>query len=138
MRASTLKVVVGDATYYIDDPKLSDGLKASISAVNETEPLARILHRDRINLDRAKDREKFAAAAGTRAEDLNEVRDRVLDFLAPAPPPSARRRRRRSRGAQEALALLDAPDLLDRLRAVIRAWGTPASWRCQSWSFSFC
>jgi hypothetical protein len=128
MRASTLKVVVGPVTYHVDDPKLSDGLKASISAITEEPsddgPLSRILHRDRINLDRARDREKFAAKAGTNANDLDEVRDRVLDFLAPASPlgedvpgetdPALR---------EHALALLDAPDLFAQLGQVIRALG---------------
>jgi hypothetical protein len=52
MRTSTLKVVIGDVTYHVDDPKLGDGLKATVSVVKEGEPLARILHRHRFNLSR--------------------------------------------------------------------------------------
>jgi hypothetical protein len=128
MRASTLKVTVGPLTYHVDDPKLDGGLKASISTITEEPsddgPISRILHRDRINLDRARDREKFAEKAGTDASDLDDVRDRVLDFLAPASPlgedapgevdPALR---------EHALALLDAPDVFAQLGHVIRALG---------------
>jgi hypothetical protein len=123
-----LKVVVGSVTYHVDDPKLSDSLKASVSAIAEEPsddgPLSRILHRDRINLDRARDREKFAERAGTDAGDLDDVRDRVLDFLTPTArlgedtpgevDPALR---------EHALALLDAPDLFAQLGQVIRSLG---------------
>ena len=60
MRDSTLMVALDGVTYLIDDPKLADGLKATISAYTDdtneqteqgTGP--RLLRRDRINLDRA-------------------------------------------------------------------------------------
>jgi hypothetical protein len=127
MRASTLKVIVNDVSYHVDDPKLSDGLKASVSAIVEdaTEggPLSRILHRDRLNLDRARDREKFAEAAGTRPDDLLEVRDRILDFLAPSTTADEPAEEVDPAVRADALALLDAPDVLDRLGADIRGFG---------------
>src|SRR5687768_8853348 len=68
MRASTLRLVVGDVTYLMDDPKADNGIKASISAVRDevtvTGSLSRILHCDRINLDKAREREAFAERAG--------------------------------------------------------------------------
>src|SRR5215216_5810676 len=92
MLASTLKVVAGDVTYLVDDPRADNGIKASISVVrNETTegaPVARILHCDRINLDRAKERETFAEKAGTDPAELIEVRSRLLDLLAPVARPT--------------------------------------------------
>src|SRR5215213_9650345 len=128
MRGSTLKVTIGDVIYHIDDPKPGDGLKATVSAIQEEQTekgsVSRILHRHRFNLDKDGERQKFAEKAGTYASDLDEVRDRVLDFLAPAPPlgeepsgetdPAVR---------EEALALLAAPDVLDQLGKAIQALG---------------
>jgi len=128
MRGSTLKVTIGDVIYHIDDPKPGDGLKATVSAIQEEQTekgsVSRILHRHRFNLDKDGERQKFAEKAGTYASDLDEVRDRVLDFLAPAPPlgeepsgetdPAVR---------EEALALLAAPDLLDQLGNAIQVLG---------------
>ena len=61
--------------------------------------------------------------------DLDEVRDRVLDFLAPAAPLGEDAAGDRSRGPRGALALLDAPDLLDRSARPSRRSATPATWR---------
>ncbi len=128
MRGSVLKVVVGSTTYYVDDPRVSEGLKATVSAVVEDPtpdgPVTRLLRRDRLNLDRARDRERFAEAAGIGPDDLNAVRDRVLDFLAPGyaatdqPPPEVDAA---TQGA--ARALLEAPDLLDRVEWAVRGLG---------------
>jgi hypothetical protein len=124
MRTSTLKVAIGDVTYYIDDPKLGDGLKATVSVVKEGEPLARILHRHRFNLDSASARDKFAAAAGTTADDLLEVRDRVLDFLAPVPPPSDEPAPEIDPAVHAAAeTLLTDPKLLARLRDTVAGLG---------------
>jgi predicted RNA-binding Zn-ribbon protein involved in translation (DUF1610 family) len=128
MIASTLKVVAGGVTYLVDDPRSDNGIKASISVVRDeaTEggPLSRILHCDRINLDRAKERQAFAAAASTDPAHLIEVRSRLLDPLTPdtnladdtsesAEPEVVER----------AMVLLDDPTLLTRLGETIRAAG---------------
>ena len=91
----------------------------------ERAALSRILHRDRINLDRARDREKFAAAAGT---DARRPRSRSATASSTSWPRPRRWRGRTERQIdaavrEEALALLDAPDLLDRLGEAIRALG---------------
>jgi hypothetical protein len=128
MLASTLKVVLDDITYLVDDPKPGEGLKATVSAITEqlsedgTAPLIR--HRDRINLDRARDRENFAKAAETDPNDLLEVRDRVLDFLTPVALPNDQPRPDIDDAVRDdALTLLDASDLLDRLRKTLVALG---------------
>ncbi len=124
MRADTLKIVIGEAAYYVDDPRPGDGVKATVSVVMEGEPLARPLHRDRLNLDSAKARDKFAKEAGTDPDDLNEVRDRVLDFLAPAAPSSAETSDETDpEVSKAAMALLDAPNVLDQVRTAIAALG---------------
>jgi hypothetical protein len=128
MHAYTLEVVVGEVTYRVDDPKPGNGLRATVSVmVEETHDgkgLSRILHRDRINLDRARERETFAERAGTTAADLNEVRDRVLEFLVPASPLGEEPPEEADPAVRaEALALLAAPDLLTQLGAAIRALG---------------
>ena len=64
--------LVGDVTYLVDDPRADNGIKASISVVGDETmdagTLTRIRHCDRINLDKAKERETFAEArfASTR------------------------------------------------------------------------
>lgn len=126
MAGSTLKVAVGATTYFVDDPKGGDGLKATASAVADggEGDVARILHRDRLNLDRARDRGVFAAAADTDPADLLQVRDRVLDFLAPTPAAAGDGVPDDGEVAVAAAReLLAAPELLDRAEAVVRALG---------------
>jgi len=124
MRGDVLTARVGGMVYYAEEPKQANGLVATVSAIREEGKVAHIIHRDRINLDRAKDRVRFADAAGTDAADLNDVRDRLLDFLvpgegaAPAAPaelnPAVR---------QAAIDLLAAPDILERAGRTIAALG---------------
>src|SRR5215216_404247 len=128
MRTSTLKVPISDVVYHIDDPKPGDGLKATVSAIQEEQteqgPVSRILHRHRFNLDKDGDRQKFAEKAGTDVHDLDEVRDRVLDFLAPASPLGDEEPTETDPATRDAaLALLDASDLLDTLGKTIQALG---------------
>lgn len=128
MPASTLKVIVADVVYHVDDPKFDNGLKATVTAIGEevTEngPIPRILHRDRINLDRAREREKFAEQAGTLTADLNEIRDRVIDFLVPSSPLGEEPSGQVDQVVRDqAIALLFDPDQLDRLGDAIRVLG---------------
>jgi hypothetical protein len=128
MLASTLKVVAGDVTYLVDDPRSDNGIKASISVVRDetTEggALSRILHCDRINLDRAKERGAFAAAAGTDPAHLIEVRSRLLDLLTPvANPADDTPEPAEPEVVERAMALLDDPAFLTRLGETIRARG---------------
>ncbi|MDQ3692777.1 MAG: hypothetical protein M3464_04020 [Chloroflexota bacterium] len=127
MASSTLKVVVGSTIYFVDDPKAGEGLKATVSAVVDEGPdgsISRIRHRDRLNLDRARDRTAFAQAAGTDAGDLNQVRDRVLDFLAPPPQAATDEPAEdEAESRQAAEELLTAPDLLGLVEQVIRDLG---------------
>jgi hypothetical protein len=129
MRGSTHKVVVSGATYLIDNPHDDNGIKASISAVSEEStaqgvPTTRTLHCDRINLDRAKDRETFAAKAGTDPAHLIEIRSRLLDLLTPvANPADTMPEPAEPEVVEWAMALLDDPTLLTRLGETIRASG---------------
>jgi hypothetical protein len=121
-------VALDGVTYHIDDPKLADGLKATISAYEneQTEPGTgpHLAHRDRINLDRDSEREKFAQKAGTNPAHLNDVRDRILDLLTPVARPADETLEPAPPDVvEQALALLDDPALLTRFGQTIRAGG---------------
>src|SRR5215218_6705755 len=92
MRGSTFRHQVGSITYLIDAPRLDVGVNATISAVREETSergaVSRILHCDRINLDKAREREAFAEKAGTDPEHLRDIRARLLDFLASSERPT--------------------------------------------------
>jgi hypothetical protein len=129
MLANTLTVVAGTVTYRVDDPRIDNGIKATISAEREETtaqgaPYSRTLYCDRITLDKVKERETFAERAGTDAADLLEVRRRLLDLLTPAARPVDDTPEPVDREVEEAaLALLDDPHLLRRFSETISARG---------------
>jgi hypothetical protein len=128
MLASTLRLTIGDVIYLVDDPRADSGIKASISAVREEQteggPLSHILHCDRINLDRAKERQAFAAAAVTDPAHLLEIRSRLLDLLTPVANPADDTPEPVDAAViAQAMALLDDPQVLDRFGTDLRAFG---------------
>src|SRR5439155_222793 len=72
--------------YQAEQPQLGEGLKVTLTA--HTADGKR--HRDRLNLDRASVCRHFAEAAGIAPEDLQVVRDLLMDALMPPPgePPA--------------------------------------------------
>ncbi len=121
MRADLFDLSLGDVTYRIEEPVLRDGLRATLTVLDAGD-LPR--HSDRVNLDRASARQRFAEVAGVPVGDLLTVRTTLLARLAPPPDETAT-------GAGQALAeddpaalaLLDAPDLLDRAATAVGALG---------------
>jgi hypothetical protein len=122
MRSDVLDVVVQDRTYRIEDPVFRDGLRATVSLVVADQLVAS----DRINLDRERDRRRFAERAGhpDLARELLLVRERVLDYLAgPPPPPRDEDASLDAETLAAGLALLDDPRLLERVRETVAALG---------------
>lgn len=122
MRADVFEIVIHDVTYRIEGPLLRGGLQATVTAIIDGQVLAS----DRINLDRERDRRRFAERAGNAAvaADLLLVRERLLDELA-GPPASERDQDERPdpEALAAGLALLDAPRLLDRVTETVAALG---------------
>ncbi len=121
MRADLLDVPIGALVYRTEEPHLRDGLKVTVTVLDAD---GRPRHADRLNLDRAAARQRFAEAAGVPAADLLIVRTTLMAALTPpdgaagaagAPPVAA--------DDPAALALLDAPDLLDCMAATVQALG---------------
>lgn len=128
--SSTYKVVCGSTIYLVDSAKDDGGLKASIRVGREETtaqgaPIFRTVHQDRINLDQAKARQKFADEAGTDAADLLEVCSRLRDYLTPASSSAEEPSEPADADViAQAMALLEDPQLLTRLgEEVIRASG---------------
>lgn len=122
MRSDIVEIVVHGVTYRIEEPIVRDGLRATVTALVDGQALAT----DRLNLDRERDRRRFAERAGNPAlaDDLLLVRERVLEYLA-GPPPAASEANKTLDGEvlAAALALLDDPQLLDRVRETVAALG---------------
>jgi hypothetical protein len=128
MLASTLKVSFGDLTYLVDDPRADNGIKACISVVRdeatERGPVSRILHCDRLNLDRAKERAAFVETAGVDPAHLLEIRSRLLDLLTPVAHPADDTPKAADPAmVEQALALLDDSTLLDQFGTDLQALG---------------
>ena len=129
MRGSTHKIVVSGTTYLIDNPQDDNGIKATISAVTEETtaqciPTTRTLHCDRMNLDKVRERETFAAKAGTDPAHRIESRARLLDLLTPVASPTDEMPEPASPEVVErATALLHDPQLLTRLGETVRVSG---------------
>jgi hypothetical protein len=110
------ETTIGAITYRVESLELKDGLRATVSAFNaKGEPVAV----DRLTLDRAKDRERFAEAAGLDLKDLVTVRETAMDQLAGVPADDNVTDAILTPEALEAgQCLLDTPDLL------AQAWKT--------------
>lgn len=122
MRSDIVEVVVRGITYRIEEPLVRDGLRATVTALVDGQVLAT----DRLNLDRERDRRRFADRAGNPAlaDDLILVRERLLEYLA-GPPPAASEADETLDGEAlaTALALLDDRQLLDRVTETVAALG---------------
>jgi len=116
--------IVGDITYRLESPKIKDGLRATVTAYDaKGEPV----YSDRLNLDRAKNRERFAEAAGVNATDLLTVRETTMQQLTGAPAGDGEANATPTEEATEAgLRLLEAPDLLDQAWQTVQALGYTA------------
>lgn len=121
MRADLLDVPIGAVVYRTEEPQLRDGLKVTVTVLDAD---GCSLHADRLNLDRAPARQRFAEAAGVPVADLLILRTTLMTALTPpagevgavgAPPVAA--------DDPAALALLDAPDLMDHMAATVQALG---------------
>jgi hypothetical protein len=113
-------IPIGERTYRVEEPLQRDGLRATVSLLDLS---GAPIHTDRLNLDRAKDRSRFAAEAHVDPGDLLQVWNDVLNYLSASPtadPPTAVAD---ATTQQAARALLEAPDLLDRAAGVIGALG---------------
>ena len=121
MRADLFDIPLGDVTYRAEEPVLRDGLRATLTVLDAGETPR---HSDRVNLDRASARQRYAEAAGVPVLDLLTVRTTLLARLT---PPAADEGAGATAGIAAddpaALALLDAPDLLDQVAATVRALG---------------
>ncbi len=120
MRGDLLDVPIGAVVYRTENPQFRDGLKVTITALDAA---GHPMHADRLNLDAARQRERFAAAAGVPAADLLTVRTTLMDALATSAGAAADDGPAVAAADPDALALLDAPDLLDRMAAAVRAAG---------------
>lgn len=121
MRADILETTIGGITYQVENPLLSDGLKATVTALDDA---GNLLASDRFNLDREKARSAFAEKAGTPAKDLLTVRTAVAEWLVPPPDTGPEPRTEPDPAAQEAaIALLMDPSLLDRAAGEVTTMG---------------
>ncbi len=77
MRGSVFAVPIGGLVFHVEDPRLAGGLKATVT-VREDEA---VRHSDRLNLDRATDRTRFADRARVDPTDLLTVRETVMEAL---------------------------------------------------------
>ncbi|WP_038038049.1 hypothetical protein [Thermorudis peleae] len=122
MRGDAFEIIVHGVRYLVEEPVLRDGLRATVSALVDNQLLAT----DRLNLDRERDRRRFAERAGNPAlaDDLLIVRERLLEYLA-GPPPGASEADETLDGEAlaAALALLDDPRLLTRVTETVAALG---------------
>lgn len=124
MRGDVFRVEVGKVVYFIEEPRQNNGLKATVRAVAEEGNLSRILHADRINLDREADRIQFAKKAGIEPADLLTVRETLLDALVPPATPAAPEPTGIDLDVRrQAEAILDRDDILDGAADVVAALG---------------
>jgi len=120
---TTLDVIVGSTLYRVEDPRRRNGLEATVTALAVGDGEGVVRHRDRIHFDLARERQRFAAQAGTDPDDLNAVRDTVLRTLDSGSPVGDAMEETDEATKAEALGLLDDPDLLGRVREAVRALG---------------
>jgi hypothetical protein len=113
-------MTINSTTYRVEAPKLKDGLKVTLTVFNvEGEPV----HSDRVNLDRAREREKFADAAGIDTIDLLTVRETLLDARMGAPADAPVEEHLDAETTERAKVLLTAPDFLDQVAVTVKALG---------------
>jgi hypothetical protein len=123
MRLDYLEVNVDDVTYRVESIRLKIGLQATVTVYRDEVRG----HSDRLNLDKANERTKFADAAGIDADDLLTVRETILDALSGTPDESTPADEPiPDELMQRATALLDSPDLLTEAIATITALGYQA------------
>lgn len=124
MQTDSFEIRTNQATYLVERVAVQgSGIAATVTAF---EPDGALIYSDRLNLDRASAREKFATKASLQANDLLLVRDSVLkavedsenEAALEAPDPEAEEAGRR---------ILDSPDLLDAMTSAIRQLGFAGS-----------
>ena len=121
MRADLFDLPLGDVTYRMEEPVLRDGLRVTLTVLDAGDTPR---HSDRLNLDRASARQRYAEEARVPVGDLLTVRTTLLARLTP--PTAEEGAATRAVVAADdpaALALLDAPDLLDRVAATVQTLG---------------
>ena len=85
-----------------------------------------VLHSDRINLDKAAAREKFAETIGQPANDLFDLRDALMEHLTGPAEPDQTEEQPDPTIEAAACDLLDGPDILDQAAGIMSALGYQA------------
>jgi len=122
MRLDAFDVTIHETTYRVESVHTRSGTQATVTVYREDERG----HSDRLNLDRATDRTRFAAAAEIDADDLLTVRETILDALSGTPTDAVPDDTPSPELMEQARLLLESPNLMHKAVTTINALGYEA------------